>query len=375
MDEVLRSGDLSPAFRPLQFAELPGWNDDDQLPAWQAFRRSAIHVKHKPYRSGGLGVSADSFRQAFSASLEAEIADTAAARAFFERFFVPCLVDPSPAQAGLVTGFYEPEADASDRPDERFRHPVYARPHDLVEVDEVDPPQGLEAGFRFGRKTADGVTEYFDRPSIEQGALAGRGLEIAWLADPVDLFFIHVQGAARLRMRDGQIMRITYAAKSGHPFTGIGGVLVGLGELPRDKVTMQTIRAWLAAHPDRVNDILWRNRSFIFFKEAPVEDPELGPIAAAKVQLTPGRSMAVDRLLHTFATPFFVDAPALTAFEGKPFRRLMIAQDTGTAIVGAARGDLFAGSGEAAGEIAGVVNNRADFYALVPRQLVGESRR
>jgi len=133
---------------------------------------------------------------------------------------------------------------------------------------------------------------------------------------------------------------------------------------------MQSIRAWFKAHPDRVNDILWQNRSYIFFREAPVDDAELGPIAAAKVPLTPGRSVAVDRLLHTFGTPFYIDAPTLTAFGQRPFRRLMIAQDTGSAITGPARGDLFAGSGDAAGEIAGVVRNAADFYALVPRGLV-----
>ena len=152
-------------------------------------------------------------------------------------------------------------------------------------------------------------------------------------------------------------------------------MLADLGEIPLEKVTMQSIRAWFAAHPGRVDEILWRNRSYIFFREAPVDDPALGPIAAAKVPLTPGRSVAVDRLLHTFGTPFYVDALTLTAFGGDGFRRLMIAQDTGSAIVGAARGDLFAGSGDAAGEIAGVVRNAADFYALVPRALLGGATR
>jgi membrane-bound lytic murein transglycosylase A len=171
-------------------------------------------------------------------------------------------------------------------------------------------------------------------------------------------------------MPDG-VRRITYAAKSGHPFTGAGHVLASLGEIPREAVTMQSIRAWLRDNPKRVNEILWRNRSFIFFREAPVDDPALGPVAAAKVPLTPGRSVAVDRLLHTFATPFFIHAPDLAAFGAAPFARLMIAQDTGSAIVGAARGDLFAGSGDAAGAIAGVVKHRADFYVLLPRRLAG----
>jgi membrane-bound lytic murein transglycosylase A len=146
--------------------------------------------------------------------------------------------------------------------------------------------------------------------------------------------------------------------------------LADLGEIPREEVTMQSIRAWFRANPHRIDEILWRNRSFIFFREVAVEDAEGGPVAAAKVQLTAGRSVAVDRLLHTFGTPFYVDAPSLTAFGARPFRRLMIAQDTGSAIVGAARGDLFAGSGAAAGDIAGVVRHPADFYALVPRALL-----
>src|SRR5690606_19537473 len=182
----------------------------------------------------------------------------------------------------------------------------------------------------FGRKTDDGIVPYWDRGAIDRGALRGRGLEIAWLADPVDAYFIHVQGAARLRMSDGRMVRVTYAAKSGHPFTGAGRVLADLGEIPLEQVTMQSIRAWFRANPDRVNDILWQNRSYIFCREAPVDDPALGPVAAAKVPLTPGRSIAVDRLPHTFGTPFYIDAPALTAFDGKPFRRLMIAQDTGS---------------------------------------------
>ncbi len=134
---------------------------------------------------------------------------------------------------------------------------------------------------------------------------------------------------------------------------------------------MQAIRRWLAEHPDRADDLIWQNRSYIFFREAPVDDPDAGPVAAAKVPLTAGRSLAVDKLLHTFGTPIHVSAPTVTVFDGEPFARLMIAQDTGTAIVGPARGDLFAGSGDAAGEIAGGVKNDAEFYALVPRTLLG----
>jgi membrane-bound lytic murein transglycosylase A len=163
-------------------------------------------------------------------------------------------------------------------------------------------------------------------------------------------------------------MRVTYAAKSGHPYTPIGRVLVETGALPKGGATMQTIRAWLAAHPGEAAGIMARNRSFIFFREASVDDPALGPVAAAKVPLTAGRSLAVDRLIHSFGTPVFV---ATTLPGGAAFRRLMVAQDTGTAIVGAARGDIFFGSGDEAGKIAGAMQAGGRFVVLMPRAAGG----
>ncbi|RWI03744.1 murein transglycosylase A [Mesorhizobium sp.] len=376
---------LSQAFSEKSFDDLPGWDEDDHLAAFAAFRRSAFHVLTKPYRSGGLGVDFNAFTKVYAAARSVAPTDRREARAFFERHFIPAHIGAESGGAGLVTGFYEPVVDASPVRTERFTVPLLSRPADLVDIDDANRPHGMDPYLAFGRATPNGPVEYFDRGEIERGALArkglagkglaGKGLEIAWLADKVDAFFIHVQGAARLTMTDGRLCRVTYAAKSGQRFTGPGKILSEIGEIPLEAVTMQSVRAWFKAHPDRIDEILWRNRSYIFFREtsvseAAVDDPELGPIAAAKVLLTPGRSVAVDRLLHTFGTPFYIDGPSLTAFDNKPFRRLMIAQDTGSAITGPARGDLFAGTGHAAGEIAGVVRNPADFYALIPRPLV-----
>lgn len=362
---------LSPVFRPRQFDDLPGWKADDPSSAFEAFRRSALRVLEKPYRTGSLGIEAGAFAEAYAEARDHPKLGAEAARAFFERYFIPHLIEPGDRPKGFVTGFYEPEVDASPVRTDRFKVPFLSRPDDLVDVDDGNRPAGFDPYLAFGRKTERGIEEYFDRRAIETGALAGRGLEIAWVESKVDAFFIHVQGAARLKLRDGTTRRITYAAKSGQRFSGPGRILADLGEIPLDKVTMQSIRNWFRDHPERIDEILWQNRSYIFWREAPVDDPALGPVAAAKVPLTPGRSIAVDRLLHTFGTPFFIDAPALTAFDAAPFSRLMIAQDTGSAIVGPARGDLFAGSGDAAGEIAGVVRADADFYALVPRALAG----
>ena len=366
---------LSPLFVARSFADLPGWGDDEHLAAFAAFRRSAFHVLTKPYRSGSLGVDFDAFAEAYAEARFVSLANRSQARAFFERHFTPVHIRAEHGGAGLVTGFYEPEVEASPIRTDRFSVPLLSRPVDLVDIDDANRPRGMDPYLAFARQTPDGPVEYPDRGEIERGALDGKGLEIAWLAEKVDAFFIHVQGAARLAMTDGRLRRVTYAAKSGQRFTGPGKILSEIGEIPLEKVTMQSIRAWFKAHPDRIDEILWQNRSYIFFREADVEDAALGPIAAAKVPLTPGRSIAVDRLLHTFGTPFHIDAPSLTAFDAKPFRRLMIAQDTGSAITGPARGDLFAGSGDAAGEIAGVVRHAADFYALIPRALVPDANR
>ena len=176
---------------------------------------------------------------------------------------------------------------------------------------------------------------------------------LAWIESPVDGFFVHIQGSARLQMPDGEIWRISYAGKSGHPFTPIGAWLVANGHLTREDVTMDTIRDFLLADEKRARELMNRNRSFIFFQRTTQENPDLGPVAAAGVALTPGRSLAIDHRLHTFGTPIFVATHEPLPQQSAPFRRLMLAQDTGSAIIGPARGDLFIGSGREAGSVAG----------------------
>ncbi|WP_343313074.1 murein transglycosylase A [Brucella sp. BE17] len=358
---------LDKIFNPVSFSDCPGWNGDDQAAAFAAFRRSAEYAAQNSYKSGRLGIAFEALQPAFTAARLFNNPDILSARAFFEHYFIPCRIEAQ----GFVTAFYEPEIEASRTPDAQFNVPFLKKPDELVKITDENRPTGFDPSFAFAKATADGLAEFEDRAAIEQGALAGRGLEIAYVADRVDAFFAHVQGAARLKFDDGTLTRITYSAKTGHPFTGIGRILVDKGEIAAAEISMQSIRAWLNEHPERADDLIWQNRSYIFFREAPVVDPALGQIAAAKVPLTPGRSMAVDRLLHTFGTPIHVHAPDVKAFENAAFSRLMIAQDTGTAIVGPARGDLFAGSGNAAGEIAGGIKDQVEFYALVPRGLLG----
>ena len=204
---------LSAQFRPLDFDRLPGWREDDHSGAYDAFRRSAHQVLVKPYKTGALGVEIDAFSAAYAEARLAASVTPGQARTFFERHFRPALVSPDNGSAGLVTGFYEPEAEASPMRTERFRYPLLARPTDLVDVDDSNRPAGMDPYLAFARATPGGLVEYHDRAAIERGALGGQGLEFAWLADPVDVFFIHVQGAARLSMTDGTMRRVTYAAK------------------------------------------------------------------------------------------------------------------------------------------------------------------
>jgi membrane-bound lytic murein transglycosylase A len=354
---------------PARFSALPGWNEDDPTALLAAMARCRDHIRTvKPYKTGSLGITAGELLALLDAAAAEKPQGAAAVRAFFEAQCVPFLIEKADGSEGFVTAFYEPDVAVRAEPDADYRYPFYGRPEDLVDIDDSNRPAGFAPGFAFGLLKDGGIVEHPDRGEIERGYLAGRRLEIAYARSKVDVFFAHVQGAARLLYPDGSVKRITYAAKSGHPFSPIGRLLIDRGAIDAATVSMASIRDWLARHEDEVDAVLWHNRSFIFFRQAAVEDGKLGPIAAAKVPLVAGRSLAVDRMIHTFGLPFFISSDSLTHMEdGKPFRRLMLALDTGTAIVGPARGDIFTGSGDAAGALAGHVRNAATFHILVPK--------
>jgi membrane-bound lytic murein transglycosylase A len=349
---------------PLAFGDLHGWADDDHAAAFAAFRSGAAVIAENPPKTRALGVD--------GAAITAILAQAAAlptrlsaeeARAFFEASFAPFEIGP-PAGAGFFTGYYEPEVAGSLVPTPEFAVPLYRVPDDLVEIAPGEATK-LDPSFRFAHKIPRGYSEYADRAAIVGGALAGRNLELVYLRDAIEAFFIHVQGAARIVLPDGRTMRVTYAAKSGHPYTPIGRIIADRAGLPRETVTMQTIRTWLADHPAEAPEVMAQNRSFIFFREAPVADASLGPIAAAKVPLVAGRSLAVDRLQHAFHSPVWIETSLPS---GDAYRRLMVAHDAGSAIVGPARGDIFFGSGDQAGAVAGAMRASGRFVVLMPQQ-------
>ena len=240
----------TPALKPVQYSALSGWANEDHGAALAAFRRGAGALAEYPIKRRSLGIDARALGEALrkAAGLPGNLS-RGGARAFFELEFAPYEVVPATG-SGFFTGYYEPIVEGSRVPTERFKVPLYAVPDDLVAVDPDRPDPAIDPSYRFARHTPGGLAPYVDRAAIEAGHLKGRGLELAYLADPVDAFFIHIQGAARIELPDGGTMRVTYAAKTGHPYTAIGGVLVKQGALTAVEATMEGIRTWLAEHPD-----------------------------------------------------------------------------------------------------------------------------
>lgn len=322
---------------PCSFADLDGWADDDHAAALRALMNAAL-----PDGPDLL--------------LETD------ARAFFESGFSPFAA--SAETPGFVTGYYEPELRGSLKRSPRFCVPIYGCPRDLVttiaETHRAAHNESL-TGFRL---TSDGMVPYFTRAEIEAGALDGRGLVILYTDDPVDLFFMHVQGSGLVHLEGGGSLRLTYSGKNGHPYTSLARVLVDLGELEAGDIDMDVLKAWLRADLQRGRALMRMNASYIFFSVLPDNEAARGPHGAAAVPLTPGRSLAVDPTHIPLGTPVFVTVPDLTDENGAPFRRLMIAQDVGSAIRGPQRGDIFFGTGAAAGAIAGRIRFAAQFHVL-----------
>ncbi len=353
-------------FKPAAFADLSGWQDDDHLAAFKTFLTSCDQlIVARRATSNGSKASLDALATACRAAKALKSPTRAAARAFFETHFVPHRVEHK-AGEGILTGYYEPVLQGARKPHGRFKTPIYRRPPDLVNV--VAETKRAVKGRRFThmRKTAAGLVPYPTRAEIEQGALAGQGLELLYLADPVDAFFMHIQGSGRVDLTNGKSIRISYDGKNGHPYSSIGKYLVRMGQLPADKVSLQSLRKWLRADRTRGQKVMWKNGSFIFFRELRGREAE-GALGAMSVTLTSGRSLAVDTAYHTLGTPIFVSAPRLKHASKKGgFSRLMIAQDVGSAIKGPERGDIYYGSGDKAGRLAGTTNHPGNFFVLLP---------
>jgi membrane-bound lytic murein transglycosylase A len=358
-------------YAPVAWADIAGWNEDDHLQAFSAFRTSCkpIAAQHKlPTEPKALGIS---LRDPCRAARAAELSDGAKARAFFEAHFLPLQISRLGEGEGFVTGYYEPVIDGSRTQTDVYTVPVYRRPSNLfvrgVKPGAVGLPNKGQVFRKIGRRK---LVPYYDRAEIEDGVIAGRGLEICWLKNQTDLLFTQIQGSARVRLDDGSTVRINYDAHNGYPYTPVGRILIDRNIIPKEQMSMQRIREWMDQNPDGAKELRRQNRSYVFFREVQLSDKDEA-VGAQGVPLTPGRSIAVDKALHVYGTPFFIEGelPIESEQSKTPFRRLMVAQDTGSAIVGPARADLYFGAGAEAGRVSGRLRHNMRFVILIPKSL------
>ena len=354
----------------LQWSDVEGWAEDDLLSAFNAFRASCrpIAAERGPPASGkALGLS---LREPCRAARAADIRDSTSARSFFETHFVPLAFSKVGENEGFVTGYYEPVLEGSRTKTDVYTVPVYRRPSNLfvrgVKQGGNLPNKG-QVFRKIGRRK---LVPYYERAEIEDGVLTGRGLEICYLKDPTDLLFMQIQGSGRIKLEDGSTLRLNYDAHNGWPYTPVGRLLIERNIIPKEEMSMQRIHEWMDANPDGAKELRRQNKSYVFFREVPLSDKDEA-VGAQGIPLTPTRSIAVDKALHIYGTPFFLGGslPLESERSATPFRRLMIAQDTGSAIVGPARADIYFGAGPDAGRVSGRLRHAIRFTMLLPKSL------
>lgn len=348
------SADEGIAIEPIGFSQIDGWHQDDVSAALGVFLRSCDAIdRQSPAKNIGGGPLQRSVSVWQNSCLHARNTppgDDIAARRFFEDWFEPYRVtNKAGDSSGLITGYYEPQLRGSLVRKPPYTVPLYA------------PPRDMSAGV-----------SYFTREQIERGALRGKKAELVWVDDPIAAFFLHIQGSGQVVLDDGSVMRVGFAADNRRDYVPIGKLLVEDGEIEQRAVSMQSIRDWLRAHPSRAAQYMNRNPSYVFFRQ--LQGVE-SPLGAQGVELTPERSLAIDKRYYPYGAPVFVSSrlPDLPAMDGTaaqpalPLRRLMIAQDTGGAIKGAVRGDVFFGPGPRAEALAGYLKSAAEFAVLLPK--------
>jgi membrane-bound lytic murein transglycosylase A len=398
------------ALEPIDWGDLDGWSGDDHASAYVTFyascrpivRASALRAEtaqlptvrtrltHPPHVIGNVGKRPASrpspaspigatlgtrpvrsaLEQVCARAVAAGRLDQETARRFFETNFMPVRIRKLGDSAGVLTGYYEPIVEGSRFPTRDFAVPLYRRPSDLVAPGIADGAAFPNTGRAFRRTPTGELVPYYDRGEIEGGALDGQHLEICWLRSAADVLSIQIEGAARIRLEDRTVLRVGYDAHNGYPYVPVGRALIERRLVSRQEISTERIREWTRDNPEAARMIRRQNRQVVFFRIVGLND-DREAIGAQGIPLTAGRSIAVDKALHAYGTPFFIEAdlPLTNPARQAPFRRLMIAQDTGSAIVGPARADLFFGAGEEAGQIAGRIQQSGRLAMFVPREL------
>ncbi len=366
--EPLRIPDAE--LEPTRWSQLDGWGGDDHASAFATFQASCRPIVRSNAANDERPVRA-ALEHICARAVKAGSLNRAAAQRFFEDNFIPIRIRKLGDQAGFVTGYYEPIVDGSRFPTREFTVPLYRRPPDLIAAGATQPGGPFpNSGRAFRRSLTGELVPYYDRGAIEDGALDGQHLEICWLRSATEALFIQIQGSARVRLEDCTMLRLNYDAHNGYPYVPVGRVLIDRDIIPREEMSMSRIREWMQSHPDEAKDVRRQNKSMVFFRIVGLND-EGEPLGAQGIRLSAGRSIAVDKALHVYGTPFFIaaDLPIASAQPNTPFRRTMIAQDTGSAIVGPARADLYFGAGDQAGLVAGRIRQSGQFAMLLPRDL------
>ena len=341
---------------PTEFHDLLGWEQDNHVLAYQAFQRSCViwrlQADNKPL-SGlfALGTIADWKR------LCEITVNNGGEKKFFETWFKPYAIADNGSFEGLLTGYYLPELHGSFHKSARYHVPIYGIPYNLIKRED-----------KIGRLEHGQFLPYYDRAEIDAGALTGKHAEIIWVDNEIDAFFMEVQGSGRIIMENGTVQGVGFAGKNGRAYFPIGRWLVDNGYMTLEQVSMQSIRDWIIKNPDAGKALMLKNQSVIFFKLSDAK-PSEGPIGTMKTPLTAGYSLAVDNSVLPMGVPVWLDATPPIPANGQRLRRLLMAQDTGGAIKGVIRGDVYWGQGQQAGEIAGVMKSRTRFFLLIPKNL------
>lgn len=361
---VLKSTDS--LYEAVGFSDLSGWDSDDQSQALDAFLISCERIisYDDDRRFNDFGYARD-WKSPCYAALKLQAINTNIARDFFEQYFEPRVYKEE--EIGLFTGYYAPLYKGSKVRNDQYNAPLYAIPKDLQMINLGDFDHSLSGRSIIGEVHNEKFIPYKDRKNIDQGALENQDLELVWLATTEETFFLHIQGSGFVELDDGDIMHIGYAQKNGRPYRAIGQYLIQSGDIKREDMSLQAILKWMKENPEKSRNLMWKNPSYVFFKER--HSPT--PVGSLGVGLTPGRSLAVDRQYIPLGMPLWLETYEDQDSENtrSHLKRLVIAQDTGGAIKGKTRGDVYWGIGDEAELKAGPMKDRGKYYMLVPKIL------